>query len=139
VQIYIFSPDSFPFQVVLDTEKLAYILIGTCCALSVICLVVVVVSMRCRKVCRLNRASSVNSDLLKGHGHMHHHHHHPPHTNLSAQHGGHQAKYVDWEDGVLESHVSNSTLNNPEATTHRQVQATLTSNPVPLARLVGPS
>lgn len=35
----------------LTTERLAYILIGSCCALSIICLIIVAFSIRCRDMC----------------------------------------------------------------------------------------
>ena len=35
----------------LTTERLAYILIGSCCALSILCLIVVAMSVRCRDMC----------------------------------------------------------------------------------------
>ena len=35
----------------LTTEKLAYILIGSCCALSILCLIIVAFSIRCRDMC----------------------------------------------------------------------------------------
>ncbi|RWS09718.1 hypothetical protein B4U79_11302 [Dinothrombium tinctorium] len=41
------SPDSNR----LTTERLAYLLIGSCCALSVFCLIVVAFSIRCRDMC----------------------------------------------------------------------------------------
>ena len=35
----------------LTTERLAYILIGSCCALSILCLIIVAFSIRCRDMC----------------------------------------------------------------------------------------
>lgn len=40
----------------LTTERLAYILIGSCCALSILCLVAVAFSIRCRDMCDEYRA-----------------------------------------------------------------------------------
>lgn len=40
----------------LTTERLAYILIGSCCALSILCLIVVAFSIRCRDMCEEYKA-----------------------------------------------------------------------------------
>jgi len=40
----------------LTTERLAYILIGSCCAISVLCLIVVAFSIRCRDMCEEYKA-----------------------------------------------------------------------------------
>lgn len=48
------SSESEPYR--LTTERLAYILIGSCCALSILCLIVVAFSIRCRDMCDEYRA-----------------------------------------------------------------------------------
>ena len=40
----------------MTTERLAYILIGSCCALSILCLIIVAFSIRCRDMCDEYRA-----------------------------------------------------------------------------------
>lgn len=48
------SQESEPYR--LTTERLAYILIGSCCGLSILCLLVVAFSIKCRDMCDEYRA-----------------------------------------------------------------------------------
>ncbi|KAI1296855.1 hypothetical protein HDE_04994 [Halotydeus destructor] len=47
----VYTGQNEPESYKLTTERLAYILIGSCCALSIICLIIVAFSIRCRDMC----------------------------------------------------------------------------------------
>lgn len=76
-------PDGFPHfpgaSYRLTTERLAYILIGSCCALSVLCLIVVAMSVRCRDMCDEYRSwKKAEKAAMRWHRHqyrMAHHQH----------------------------------------------------------------
>jgi hypothetical protein len=74
-----------PFR--MTTERLAYILIGSCCALSILCLIIVAFSIRCRDMCDEYRAWK-KAEKLAVYSHLRYNHQNFPQYPFSGNGGG---------------------------------------------------
>ena len=94
--------ESEPYR--LTTERLAYILIGSCCALSILCLIVVAFSIRCRDMCDEYRAWK-KAEKLAVYSNLRYttQQHQPLGPGLPGHHLSRQVMRINGRTGVIET------------------------------------